>query len=147
MVGDIYVSEELKRGGQFGGEPSGAWVFPSVSLCPDGIYAAAEIASIASQQRLSALADGIPEYPIFRSSIGADGIAVAALEKRLTAMGPQSVCNVDGIKLDFKDAWVLVRPSGTEPKIRITAEAKSEARLRHLYERTLAIIKACAEAK
>ena len=38
MVGDIFVSEKLKQGGGFGGEPSGSWVFPRSSLCPDGIY-------------------------------------------------------------------------------------------------------------
>ena len=37
-IGDTWVSEELKKGGDFGGETSGAWIFPSISLCPDGIY-------------------------------------------------------------------------------------------------------------
>ena len=41
-VGDTCVSEELRKGGDFGGEPSGSWIFPSISMCPDGIYAAAQ---------------------------------------------------------------------------------------------------------
>ena len=49
IVGDTYVSEKLKGGGHFGGEPSGSWVFPSISLCPDGIYAAAQVVAIARQ--------------------------------------------------------------------------------------------------
>ena len=40
----------------------------------------------------------------------------------------------DGIKLNFTDGWLLVRPSGTEPKIRITAEAKSEEKVVQLYD-------------
>ena len=36
-VGDTHVSEELRKRGDFGGEPSGSWIFPSISLCPDGI--------------------------------------------------------------------------------------------------------------
>jgi len=144
-VGDTYVSEKLKNGGGFGGEPSGSWVFPNISLCPDGIYAAAQTVAIASRQKLSLLVDKIPHYPLLRGSINSKGIVVPRLEQRLMAMSPSSVSNVDGIKLNFEDGWVLIRASGTEPKVRITAEAKSEARLRHLYDNSIRIIKDCME--
>lgn len=139
-VGDNYVSEELKRGGDFGGEPSGAWIFPKVSLCPDGIYAAALIASIASQDRLSRLVDGTPGYDIIRTSIDGD-IVWSELEARLLALKPLALDKLDGFKLDFSRGWVLVRPSGTEPKIRLTVEAAGEARLQELYEAVVTAIK------
>ncbi|MDO8567557.1 MAG: phosphoglucosamine mutase [Dehalococcoidales bacterium] len=138
-VGDSFVSEELKRGGDFGGEASGAWVFPGVSLCPDGIYAAAKIAAIANRQKLSALVDSIPAYSIVRGSVKRDG--TNGLEDSLTAMEPLSIDTVDGVKLNFKDGWVLVRPSGTEPKIRLTAEARTEKRAQQLYDSALKAIK------
>ena len=144
-VGDIYVSEELQKGGDFGGEPSGAWVFPCISLCPDGIYAAARIAAIASQQKLSLLADAIPEYPLRRGSTSSHGVVISKLEKQLMALDPLSMSNTDGMRLAFKDGWLLVRPSGTEPKIRLTAEAKSEARLRQLYDRGIQAIEQSTE--
>ena len=140
-VGDIYVSEKLKGGGDFGCEPSGSWVFPKNSLCPDGIYAAAQLATIASQKRLSELVDGIPDYPILRGNVMNDGIAVSELEERLLALEPISVSTVDGMKLDFEDGWLLIRVSGTEPKVRVTAEAKSEIRVRQLYESGIKVIK------
>ena len=49
-------------------------------------------------------------------------------------MGPLSVDNVDGIRLNFEAGWLLIRDSGTEPKIRLTAEAKNEARVRQIYD-------------
>ena len=146
-VGDTYVSEQLKKGGEFGGEPSGNWVFPNISLCPDGIYAAAQILAIASQQKLSSLVDNIPSYPLIRGSISSEGIVMPRLEQRLMALSPLSVSNMDGIKLNFEDGWLLIRASGTEPKIRITVEAKSEARLRYLYDSSIRIIKDCREGK
>ncbi len=146
-VGDTYVSEELKKSGQFGGEPSGSWVFPSVSLCPDGIYAAAQVVAIARRQKLSSLVDSIPLYPLLRSSISNHGLVMPRLEERLMAMNPLSVSHIDGIKLNFEDGWVLVRTSGTEPKLRITVEAKTETRLRHLHESSIGVIENCMEEK
>ncbi|MEE9583455.1 MAG: phosphoglucosamine mutase [Dehalococcoidales bacterium] len=134
-VGDNNVSQELKKGGDFGGEPSGSWVFPKSSLCPDGIYAAAQMVSITSRQRISHLVDEITGYPLMRGSANSDGVAVPDLERKLVAaMKPSSVSRVDGIRLNLQDGWLLIRASGTEPKIRVTAEAKTEARVRQLYD-------------
>jgi phosphoglucosamine mutase len=140
-IGDTFVSEELKKGGDFGGETSGAWIFPAVSLCPDGIYAAAQIASIASRHKLSELVDAIPVYPLRRGSLGNDGVDKTRLKAKLKALKPKIITNTDGLKLDFDDGWLLVRPSGTEPKIRLTAEAKTDARAQQLYDTGLRAIK------
>ncbi len=144
-VGDTHVSEELRKGGDFGAEPSGCWVFPNISLCPDGIYAAALIASVASQRKLSLQVDQIPSYPLLRGSISSEGVVISKLEQRLTAIKPLSVSNIDGVKLSFEDGWLLIRPSGTEPKIRITAEAKSEAKVRKLYNSGIKAIQECVD--
>jgi phosphoglucosamine mutase len=140
-IGDTWVSEELRKGGDFGGETSGAWIFPAVSLCPDGIYAAALVASIAGRQRISELVDAVPVYPLKRGSLAADGVSITRLEEELAGLGPVSISKIDGIRLEFADGWLLVRPSGTEPKIRLTAEAKTAARAGHLYESGLKAIK------
>ncbi len=142
-VGDNYISRELKQGGDFGGEPSGSWVFPAFSLCPDGIYAAVRIAAIAAGGRLSQLVDDIPHYPLLRGTASSRGVDMAQLDKRLADMNPQSVSNIDGARLDFGDGWVLVRASGTEPKIRVTAEAKNKARLRQIYDSAMKAIEDC----
>lgn len=146
-VGDIYVSEELKKGGDFGGEPSGSWVFPRSSLCPDGIYAAARLVAIASRHKLSQLVDSIPCYPLLRGSVAGDGIVASDLARRLRAMKALSVSSIDGIKLNFADGWLLVRASGTEPRIRVTAEAKSEVRVHQLYDSGVGVIEACLGGK
>jgi phosphoglucosamine mutase len=142
-VGDTYVSDELKKGGDFGGEPSGAWVFPESSLCPDGIYAAAKLVNIARQHRVSKLLDEIPQYPILRGSVPSIGISIPDLKKRLAGMKALSLNDIDGTKLNFKDGWILVRPSGTEPRIRVTAEGKNENIARRLYEDGIQAIKDC----
>ena len=132
-VGDTYVSERLRSWGDFGGEPSGAWVFPKNSLCPDGIYAAALLASIASRKSLASLADSIAQYPIIRGSVPSNG-AAPDMDQMKIRLKARQVDSTDGNKYIFDDGWVLVRPSGTEPKIRITAEGRTEARARELYD-------------
>ncbi len=134
-VGDPYISEELKKGGGFGGETSGAWVFPEISLCPDGIYGAARIADIASRHKLSDLVDSIPAYPVIRGNVAGTIPDMSPIKKTLsTHMKPLSIDTIDGLKLNFKDGWLLVRPSGTEPKIRVSAEGKNEKTAREYYD-------------
>jgi phosphoglucosamine mutase len=139
-VGDTYVSEMLRKGGDFGGEPSGAWIFPRISLCPDGIYGAALVAKMASNTHVASLVDKIPEYPMLRGSVPGDTNNFLKAIKALENLSPEKTDKSDGYKLQFKDGWLLCRPSGTEPKIRITVEAKTEARAHELYEKAENII-------
>jgi phosphoglucosamine mutase len=143
-VGDPYVSAELKNSTGFGGEPSGAWVFPRISLCPDGIYGAARIVDIARLRKLSELVDSLPSYPVVRGNIPGTIQAMTTLKEKLqVALKPESIDTVDGLKLVFKDGWLLVRPSGTEPKIRISSEAKDEFSARYYYDIGVTIIQDC----
>ena len=117
-VGDAYVSEELRTWGDFGGEPSGAWVFPRISLCPDGPFAGALFCEIASEWDIGKEIDAMPSYPILRESFSHE-----SAREIVSALGASSP--TDGIRVSGEDGWYLVRASGTEPKIRITAEGKN----------------------
>ncbi|MDD1657713.1 MAG: phosphopentomutase/phosphoglucosamine mutase [Methanomicrobiales archaeon] len=133
-VGDAYVSEHLRGWGDFGGEPSGAWIFPGHSLCPDGIFAAAVLCTIASRMDLAAEVDLIPRYPVLRTSLPS-----ARAREVLTALGAPSP--TDGIRAEREGGWFLVRASGTEPKIRITAEGATQERANALLEEGLQLVR------
>ncbi len=139
-IGDTWVSEELRNGGDFGGETSGSWIFPAISLCPDGIYAAAQIAALAVRQKLSDIVDDIPVYPLLRGSVSSEGLSLSGLESSLLKMNPISIDKTDGYKANFGDGWLLIRASGTEPKIRLTAEARTAERAQQLYDGGLAAV-------
>lgn len=144
-VGDPFVSVALKGGGDFGGEPSGCWFFPKLSLCPDAIHATAWAVKIASETKLSSLVDNIPSYPILRGSVPAEKTIMAKVEERLvSSTNPPLVIKIDGIRLTFEDGWLLIRPSGTELKIRVTAEARSQQRVKELYNWGIQAIKDCS---
>jgi phosphoglucosamine mutase len=133
-VGDTYVSEELLRWGDFGGEPSGAWIFPKISYCPDGPFAAALFCEIASEWDVPQVLDAMPSYPVLRESF----ICETAKET-VSALGTDRP--TDGIRIAEEDGWCLIRASGTEPKIRITAEGKNLRKTRQLLEKGRNMIK------
>ena len=140
-VGDVYVAAELKRrGADFGGEPSGTWIFPRASLCPDGVYAAARLVELASELSLSAAVRAIPRYPTIRGALAYEPSGRASIETKidrvLRNLGAD-VSTVDGWRLGWEDGWALVRFSGTEPKIRILAESRDEARAKAIYATVL----------
>ena len=133
-VGDTYVSEELLKWGDFGGEPSGAWIFPKISLCPDGPFAAALFCEIASEWDVAHEIDSMPSYPILRESFACD-------TARETVLALGAISPTDGIRISDEDGWYLIRASGTEPKIRITAEGKDIRKTKEIIEKGRKMIK------
>jgi len=136
-VGDAFVSEKVKeRGADFGGEPSGTWVFPKISLCPDGIFAAAKLAEICSGKPLSEIVDGTPSLPMVKETIKFDQskrkTIQSGLERSISSVRSCGVDATDGFRLRFEDGWALIRLSGTEPKMRIVVEARSSDRAKDI---------------
>jgi len=133
-VGSLHVAMMVKEGGAvFGGEPCGEYVFPSSTPCADGLLAALYLVEIAcTRGKLSALADGVKTYPMERRKYGCAGKGkeriMAALEKSLSFEGA-SLSRIDGLRYDFADGWLLLRPSGTEPAMRLTCEFRDRKRL------------------
>jgi phosphoglucosamine mutase len=144
-VGDVFIAEEMKRASaDFGGEPSGTWIFPRVSYCPEGIYAAARLVELLSRGdvRFSDHLSPMPEYEIKRGSISYRGdIDDRRIEGELRALPSSDISTIDGIRLGFDDAWALVRPSGTEPLIRITVEGATSGVVEKLYHEIHKIVK------
>jgi phosphoglucosamine mutase len=126
-VGDSFVSEELLSWGEFGGEPSGAWIFPHHSLCPDGPFAAALFCEIASGCDIAERLDAMPSYPILRESIQDE-----RAREIVTSLGAENP--TDGIRVAQENGWYLIRASGTEPKIRITAEGTTFTTAKEMME-------------
>lgn len=146
-VGDVYVAEAIKRiGADFGGEASGTWIFPKVSYCPDGVYAAARLIEMVSQEegRFSDHISALPEYEIKRGTLpyrGGMG-GMSRIEEELRTLPEFTDINtLDGVRIALDDAWALVRPSGTEPLIRITIEGKTRDEVERLYLQIEKIIK------
>lgn len=147
-VGDVFVSQKLKEiNGNFGGEPSGTWIFPSFSYCPDGIYAVGKIMKMMDEMNIEEEIKCIPDYHTMRTSISSTKEriieAMKEIEEELQQFEHERITKIDGIRLDMHNSWILVRPSGTEPKIRITVEAREKEFVKNLHDKVVNIVKGC----
>ncbi|WP_276301486.1 phosphoglucosamine mutase [Halorussus lipolyticus] len=135
-VGDVYVAERATDAGvAFGGEPSGAWIWPDETLCPDGPLAACRLAELVSRRGpLSSLVGDIESYPLRRGSVEVEEKAAVMAGVREAVLAEyDDVETLDGVRVGTDDGWFLIRASGTQPLVRVTAEARAERRADDLF--------------
>jgi len=142
-VGDVAVAEAvLRHGAVFGGEPIGAWIHPELHLCPDGVLSSVMLLKALEEtgQTLREFVSRAPEYPTVRCRVPCSEGAKPHVMERVREELPtlyrdvEEVLTVDGVRVGLSDGWVLVRPSGTEPMIRITCEAEDGRRAEELMQ-------------
>jgi phosphoglucosamine mutase len=135
-VGDVAVAEGIRQhDADFGGEPSGTYIFPDVHIYPDGVATAAKTVKLVSEGRFYEILLEIPTYPVQRVKIPCPDGVKDKIMKTLENVVTSEYSTTDGIRIQEEDAWMLIRPSGTEPYMRITAEARDRDKLEEIVGR------------
>lgn len=130
-VGEANVVQKMREvGAVIGGEGNGGVIDPRVGWVRDPFIGMGLVLQLLADtgKPLSALVAELPCYTIVKDkyAVSHDGLAAlnAALEKRW----PEAKANrLDGLRLDWPDRWIHVRPSNTEPIVRVIAEAPRAA--------------------
>ncbi|HII54346.1 hypothetical protein COT30_03875 [Candidatus Micrarchaeota archaeon CG08_land_8_20_14_0_20_49_17] len=121
----------------FGGEPCGEYIFPELHHGADGIAVALLLAEMDAEEKLSSRKKKYKEYPIKREkfSLAAAKKSRQEVMEKIKAELPAGgeLNETDGLRVDTENAFVLVRPSGTEHVIRLTCEARNDKVLADLY--------------
>ena len=132
-VGDRYVLEALRRsGGILGGEQSGHIIYLRDHVTGDGLAAALLLCSALKRRTLREAAAVLPRYPQVQES-------VPAADRELP---PSLLAEVERINSELGDRGrVLVRSSGTEPVVRVLAEAQDFAEARELCGTISALVR------
>lgn len=129
-VGDVAVVDGIrKKKASFGGEPSGTFIYPGAHIFPDGPLTVAVAVKLASEGRFYDLVEGIPSYPMTRLKIPCREELKQKVMANLSKVVKGRVDRTDGVRIKQRDGWVLIRPSGTESIMRITAEAVNKKKL------------------
>lgn len=143
-VGDVHVAERATESDVvFGGEPSGAWIWPDETLCPDGPLAACKLAATVAETPLSELVDGVVSPHLRRENIETER-KEAVMERMAAAVSEDypdaDLLTIDGVRVGFSDGWFLLRASGTQPLVRVTAESREKPRAEELLEVALELV-------
>ena len=141
-VGEANVAAAMRHyGAPVGGEGSGGVIWPVCTYVRNSLAGAALLLELLARRAvpLSDIVDALPRYATIKQKIDIDSSDRArlvaqlapALEARFRA---PAVDLKDGVRLDWPDRWVHVRPSNTEPILRIVAEAPTGADAAELAE-------------
>jgi len=127
----------IENGAILGGEGNGGVIFSEHHVTRDGIMAGARMTQILSNEErtLSEMISELPVYHLQRDKLSIPaGISKKVIMERVRNEAEGDVIDLDGIKMVHDDHWVLVRFSGTEPIIRISAESGSASRTAGLLQ-------------
>lgn len=126
-VGSPVVARRMiEDNGIFGGEENGGLIFSDHQFCRDGAMAAARmLEAVAKHGPLQDQVDTLPKYCTVKDAVACTDEVKPLIIGRMAEMHNDLRLNtVDGLRIDYDDGWVLLRPSGTEPKFRIYSESK-----------------------
>jgi len=134
---------ELQREGAtvpIAGEGNGGVFFPEFRLARDGAFTATRFLELVASRRASEVVAPFADYHNVRRNVH---YADADERDRMLAAAAEwaeaedaELTTIDGYRLDYGDAWALTRPSGTEPLIRVYAEARERSRAEELAAAT-----------
>ncbi|MDH3205131.1 MAG: phosphoglucosamine mutase [Gemmatimonadota bacterium] len=149
-VGEVNVARRMQsEGAVVGGEGNGGVILPALQHTRDAPLAVALILQHLADEgiTLSEAAGRWPTYTIVKEKVTFPREALragyTALEEDL---GAESKDESDGLRLAWpkRKAWLHVRPSGTEPVVRLIAEAPDESRARELVKRAAEVLEGIA---
>jgi len=135
-----------EEGAVVGGEGNGGVILPDLHLGRDAPLAVAlTLQLLHDRGTLSAVVDSFPRYSIVKDKLDRPDASLESVYAALReAFSDAAVDLQDGLRLSWPDRWVHIRPSGTEPIVRVIAEAPSEQEAQALVRQSRVPLEALA---
>lgn len=129
-IGEINVVERMKsENAVIGGEGNGGVIYPAVNYGRDSFVGMAIALHylVESGKKMSKLAASLPQYKMVKTSVQCPTVkAFELIEKLRVTHADENPDCTDGLKIHRGGGWVLVRPSNTEPIVRLISEARTQ---------------------
>ena len=147
-VGEVNVTTKMKEvGALIGGEGNGGVIYPESHYGRDALVGIGLFLSSLAQKgcTVSELRRTFPDYQIAKNRIDltpeTDVDAILVKVKEMFAGDQTATVNdIDGVKIDFPEAWVHLRKSNTEPIIRVYSEAQTMDEADQLGKRLMQLV-------
>ncbi len=142
-VGEANVARAMRsRNAIVGGEGNGGVMLPELHLGRDAAVAAAVVLHLMAQtgDTVAQLVEAAPQYAIVKAKAPRLGDLSATYGALTSSFNGADVDRQDGLRLSWEDAWLHVRPSGTEPIVRLIAEAPTRERAEELVGQARAVV-------
>lgn len=138
-VGEVNVALRIRaERAVIGGEGNGGVILPELHLGRDAPLGVALLLQLLVEDRrtVSQITAASPRYAIIKDKLARPAAPLDTVYSALTAAFPDAEADTqDGLRLAWPDRWVHIRPSGTEPVVRVIAEAPTRAEAEKLVER------------
>ena len=138
-VGEINVVELMKNvNASIGGEGNGGVILRDVHLGRDSLVGAALVLDrmAGADQPISAIVSELPRYHMVKDNVSLTNVNPDQVFQATTVEFAHADQNLlDGLKLTWPDKWIHIRPSNTEPILRIYAEAKTKNEVQDLVQK------------
>ncbi len=144
-VGHTFIAEMIHADEEivFAGELSGHYYFPFLGFpWDDGLLAACLMCQIVEDGGINKLKN-YPDYPV-SPELRIDcphGKKEVVIQKISEKYADYDLSTKDGVKINFKDGWALIRPSNTEEKMSVRCEADTEEALKKILEKVEADVR------
>ena len=139
-VGEVNVAVRMREEhAPIGGEGNGGVILSEVHLGRDAPVGAALLLQLLHEEQkpLSRIVGDLPRYVIVKDKLDRPEASLESVYGSLRGAFPDAMVDTqDGLRLAWPDRWVHVRPSGTEPIVRVIAEAPTERDARELVRRS-----------
>lgn len=143
-VGEANVTDQMiALSAVYGGEGNGGPIDPRVGYVRDSFAAMAQVldAMAATDKSITQLVADVPAYSIYKTKIEISRDNIPGLYDKLkNEFADATVSTMDGLRLDWADKWMLVRPSNTEPIVRAIAEARSMEEAKSLCDAAASLV-------
>ena len=144
-VGEVNVVEKMKAtGAVIGGEGNGGVIYPELHYGRDALVGVALFLTLLAKEgkKVSELKKTYPPYSIVKNKLElTPGIDVDKILHTIKLKyKDEKVTDIDGIKIDFKEGWVHLRKSNTEPIIRVYSESSTPEKAENLAKGVMDIV-------
>ncbi len=134
-VGHVFAKAKIAElGATYGGELAGHYYFSEFWNCDSGLLCTIIVLRVllALKEEGKTISDFIDQLKVYANSgevnfkLEKKKEAMEALREKFQAQNPTAFMDFDGYRIEFKDWWFNVRPSNTEPYLRLVVEARTD---------------------